>query len=353
MKRISASLFCFCFFMGTLAFSASAFAATSQKPIELKLAHFVPEGSFLGQQTELWAKAVEKETNGRIKIKRFWMQSLVRQPEMLKALQTGIIDIGYICSTYYPSNFPLYMMVDNVGNCTEDYGAVILSVLDTIDHQPDLKEEFKKENVQMVYPYLSGLAQIGVKNCFDSFFDIKGKTIRTYGSSGTQLIKNLGANPIFMPYSDIYEAVQRGTIRGATIAIVLSNAFKHQEVMKCIYMVNQGAAVGCGMMMRRDAFLKLPPDIQETLLKLSKEYGMQYAQALQDLEKSIYAEWVNKDGVTLKKLTKEESDFVGKAEETSRQEMIKAQEAGGHAAAGKVWDYYITALKKYTKERAK
>ena len=70
-------------------------------------------------------------------------------------------------------------------------------------------------------------------------------------------------NPIFMPYTDIYEAVSRGTIDGFQMVLPLSDAFKHYEVVKNIACISMGAPVGPAIMMRRDLFLSLPADIQK------------------------------------------------------------------------------------------
>ena len=43
----------------------SAVCIADEKPIVMKLADFVPSGSFLGQEHQWWADEVEKRTQGR------------------------------------------------------------------------------------------------------------------------------------------------------------------------------------------------------------------------------------------------------------------------------------------------
>jgi TRAP-type C4-dicarboxylate transport system substrate-binding protein len=327
--------------------------ASESKPIVLKAAHFVPERSFVGQQNIWWANELEKRTNGRVKVKFYWMQSLIKFKDMLPALKSGIADITSVGSTFFPSNFPLYMVIDSPGNLKQDYGAAILALLDTIENQADLRAELDREKVVLVAPYLSGLGQIGLKTCPGSLADIKGKTIRSYGGGVNRYIKNLGANPVFMPYTQVYEAIDRGTIDGSMLAVSLSNAFKHYEVMKCVYIVDLSTALAAGLHMNRDRFQGLPKDIQKTILELRKESGLRFARDLKNLEEKVYVDWVMKHNVTLKALTPEESKVSIKAREEARKYMIKKQESEGHKAARKVWDYYSEALQKYTAERAR
>ena len=124
-----------------------------------------------------------------------------------------------------------------------------------------------------------------------SLAELKGKTLRTYGGARAKYYETLGANPIFMPYPDIYEAVDRGTISAFDGAIVLSNGFKHYEVAKCIHLTNSGGSLASGVFMNLKTFKGLPPNVQKILLDLRKEYGVKMAQKQFDDEQTYYKEW--------------------------------------------------------------
>ena len=338
----------------TLLFGITLFSPVciaADKPITLKVANFVPSGSFLGQEHTWWMKEIEKRTNGRIKIRMFWMQSLVKQTDMLPAVKAGIADIGWVPSTYFPSNLPLYMMLDNAGNCIPDYRATIMATIDTMDNEPNLKAELEREKLLVVGPYISGLGQLGMKTCMGSFTDVKKKTIRTYGSSGTNYFENLGANVLFMSYNDLYEAIDRGTIDGFQMAIALSDAFKHYEVVKCIYKIDVAAAQACGLTMNLDTFNKLPKDLQKIILDVRKEFALRYAKNLQDLEESVYKKWQTKHGVTIKELSSEEKRISENAIKDAREALIVEQIKKGHKGARAVWDYYEKTRDNYAKTK--
>jgi TRAP-type C4-dicarboxylate transport system substrate-binding protein len=160
-------------------------------------------------------------------------------------------------------------------------------------------------------------------------------------------------NPIFMPYTDIYEAVSRGTVDGFQMVLTLSDAFKHYEVIKTIFCTSMGAPVGPAIVMRRDLFLSFPKDIQKIMIDLRDDFGLRYGEAVKNEEAAVYHRWVFQHGVTLLTLTPEEKTFHAKAVENANALTIKEQEAKGNKAAGKVWEYYLKALKKHTDERAK
>lgn len=333
------------------AFSTTCVSAQTFKPITLKFADAVTQGSWYGQQHQWWANEVEKRTGGRVKVQIFWMESLVKWKDMLQGIQSGIADLGWFSSTYNPSNVPLFLMLDNPLNCQPGhYVAAILAVNDTMDNQPDLRAELERENIIMVANHNSGMAQIGSKKCPNSLKDLKGKSIRSYGGGQIKTYENLGMNPTFISYSDIYEAIDRGTVDLSNIAVTLSDAFKHYEVMKCVYMTNGGAAIASGIFLNRKIFKKFPRDIQEIFLKLRTEYGIRYGKGVEDGETTVREKWTTKYGVTFKELSPEDRKIFQEASDKATEYLLKKQEADGHTAARKVWNYYLNALKKYEKQ---
>ena len=333
--------------------STPCIAADTSAPVTLKYSTYVTQNSWHGEMHSWWANEVEKRTGGKVIIKTFWMESLTKHKDGLPAVQTGMTDLTWLSSTYHPSQLSLFMILDNPGNFGNDYVASILALYDTMEKEQDLKNELERENIIQMMPHISGHTQLASKKSFDSITDIKGKTLRTYGGARANFYENLGANPIFMPYPDIYEAVDRGTISAYDCAVVLSNGFKHYEVTKGIHLINSGGALASGVFMNLKTFRGLPQGVQKILLDLRKEYGMKMAQKQFDDEQKYYKEWNTKHGVTIKKLSAGDEKLVKEARQKAQEYMLKKQESGGVKGTRKVWDYYMTALKKYEAERAK
>lgn len=327
--------------------------AADASPVTLKYSTYVTEQSWHGEMHSWWAKEVDKRTGGKVKIKIFWMESLTKHKDGLQAVQTGMTDLTWLSSTYHPSQLPLFMIMDNPGNFGNDYVSAVLALYDTMENQKELKAELERENIIQMMPHISGHTQLMTKKCFDSLADLKGKTLRTYGGARAKYYEILGANPIFMPYPDIYEAVDRGTISAFDGAVVLSNGFKHYEVAKCIHMTNSGGSLASGVFMNLKTFKGLPQNVQKILLDLRKEYGMKMAQKQFDDEQTYYKEWNAKYGVSIRNLSDADQKVNQNAIKVAQDFMVKKQESAGFKETGKVWNYYLAALKKYEAERAK
>jgi TRAP-type C4-dicarboxylate transport system substrate-binding protein len=250
-------------------------------------------------------------------------------------------------------------MLDNLFNYGDDYVAAVLGLIDTVDNEPNIKAEFAKEDIILIAPHISGHAPIGTRKCLNSVKDLKGKSLRTYGGVRTQFYTNLGANPIFMSFSDLYEAMDRGTIDAiGDMAVVLSNAFKLQEIVKCMYYNNppgaggNGGAMASGFYMTRKKFFAFPKETQKMFLDLRREYGIRYAQTLMDDEGATKNEWKTKFGVTFMDASADDQKFILEAGNIANEGLFKKQESEGHKGVRQVWDYYLKARKKHEAERA-
>jgi len=156
MKRVSI-LFVIALGLTLTVFAFSTTCGAQElKPMTLKMANAVPEKSWFGNHHKWWASEVEKRTGGKIKVQIFWMESLVKWKDALPGIQSGMADLAWVSSTYFPSQLPNYLMLDNLFNFGDDYVAAVLGLIDTVDNEPNIKAEFAKEDIILIAPHISG-----------------------------------------------------------------------------------------------------------------------------------------------------------------------------------------------------
>ena len=94
--------------VGALAACALAAPAFAQdKPIELKLSHWVPPSHPLQKAIEAWGAAVNKASGGSITFKVFPAQQLGKAFDHYDMARDGIADMTYVNPGYQPGRFPL------------------------------------------------------------------------------------------------------------------------------------------------------------------------------------------------------------------------------------------------------
>lgn len=260
--------------LATATLIASSFPITvlaqELQPQTWKMAIATGEKSWFGDLHKWWGSEVEKRSGGKIKIQYFWSDSLVKWGDALPGIQSGIADLAWVSSSYHPAQLPNYMSLDHMFNYGDDYVAAVKAALETMDNQPDLKAELAKNDVVPLMSHISGLAPVGTKTALTNMDVLKGKTLRTYGGARTDFYKNLGWNPVFMVFSDMYPAIDRGTIDAlGELVILLSNVFKLNEVVNHVHMMNppglkgNGGVVGSAFFMSGKKFRSLPPATQK------------------------------------------------------------------------------------------
>lgn len=319
-------------------FATMAPITANAKTITLKFSSPVPPKSWLGQQQQWWAKELEKRTKGEVKVQFFWMGSLVKWKDGLHGVASGMCDITNPCSTYHPSEFPLYVVLDMPYNGT-DYWAAMRATIDTVETQPDLKAEFKRNGLKFMFNWMSGSFLPGTAKLVDGIKGMKGKTFRSFGGARIKWMEYLGINPVFMNYADIYEALDRGTVDGLELVLMLSDPFKHYEVLKDVYLAKAGFVVTCAAAMNLKVWNSLPQNIKDVMMKLREDYAARYAQQLIQLETGILKKWKEKHGIRVQPLSPSDAKLSEEAGLKAQEYFLQKQEAAGHPAR-KVWEYY-------------
>ena len=104
--------------------------------------------------------------------------------------------------------------------------------------------------------------------------DFKGKLLRTVSSLKDPL-KLLGAEPIFIPTSELFNAIQRGTVDGGTLAISSIFSEKYFEVAPYIQIANLYTG-SLPVIMNLKFYNSLPPDLKKVVWDTFVEADKQY-----------------------------------------------------------------------------
>ena len=90
-----------------LACAAWVPAVAQDKPIELKLAHWVPPSHPLQKAMEDWGNSLSKATNGSLTFKVYPAQQLGKAFDHYDMARDGIADVTYVNPGYQPGRFPI------------------------------------------------------------------------------------------------------------------------------------------------------------------------------------------------------------------------------------------------------
>lgn len=207
MKKIILILLMVLFVLASI---SSIYAA--EKTYELSLADSTAPVGLRGEALKLLLEEIEKHTDGRVEMKVFWGQSLLKAKEILKGVQEGIVDMGYLNPNYYPekmfvnSSFAVlpqgptrFITISKVYNCVYDEFLIFEKEIEALNQKTVYRSAVLPLTVVSTKPFTS----------YESF---KGKRVRAASRWWLAELEGAGSVPVSIPWGDCYMALQTGTI---------------------------------------------------------------------------------------------------------------------------------------------
>jgi TRAP-type C4-dicarboxylate transport system substrate-binding protein len=329
------------------AFARPGLAAESKHLITLKHAEAFPAAGFYYPHLLWWKDQVERRTDGRVTVRQFFGGSLSGWPQALKALQTGLADIAQVCPPYFPSEMPLSMISEMVGLST-DLWVAQKAATDLYNEDPYVMAEQERLGLKPIFTHHSGLMHYGFRSDVRTLADMNGKIVRTYGGALFEAEKRMGLKSVFMSYSDIYEALARGTIDGTGFTYIVSDGFRHWEKVKTVVEVGAGYSLGLQRSMRLSVWKKLPPDIQSMFMKLQSDWIDYFSKAMYAETALLRKKWLDY-GVVINEMTPEDrakmdKEILPEAQKAFVQQVEKMPDG---ERAKDVWAHYQKLRDKY------
>lgn len=244
--------------------AASAGSSAAQE-VTLKFHHFNPVNTPAHQRIlKPWAEAVEKQSNGRIKVEMYPAMGLGgKPPELINQVRDGVVDVTFTLPTYTPGRFPISEVFElpfinadalTMARAFNDFAAV------------HLQEEFKDFHILSIWTH-AGAALHSTKPV-RRLEDFKGLAVRTSGPGGSLFLESVGATPVPMQIPELPSALSRGVVDGAMLPFEVLPAFKIQEMTKYHVTLDGGRrffAQTFVMLMNRARYEKLPADLRKVI----------------------------------------------------------------------------------------
>ena len=235
-------------------------AAPPAKPIVMKVASWMPAHVPHGRAGGWMIQDVERRSQGKIKFEYYWADSLVPAKQLIDALQKGVADIAFINPAYQPGKMPLLTVNTLPATSPGEYYPTA-KALEELIQMPEVKAELDKLNMQYLGPLPN--TSYGVwtsKKQVRHIEDLKGLKIRVIGLQAN-LLNALGGVPVSLGATEIYQAIEKGTLDGGGANPAMAIGYKWEEVTKYYYPISFGnIAMFVGV--NKDSWKKIPPDIQ-------------------------------------------------------------------------------------------
>jgi TRAP-type transport system periplasmic protein len=295
--------------------------ASAQKQIELSYSIFYPSQHKHTLLAAEWAKEIEKRTNGKVKITIFPGGTLAAADKCYQSVVTGIADIGFSVLNYTRGRFPLMEGLELPYGVRTSGTKMIAAYYKKF--QP---KELNDTKVMYLHGHGPGL--IHTRKAVATLEDLKGLKIRA-GGSMTEIVTQLGAVPVGMTMGEAYDGLSKGVVEGIIAPYEALEGFKLAEVVK-----HTTECYGIGyttvqfIVMNKNKWNSLPPDIQKTIEKVNEEWVDKTFTLWNEVDKSA-KEFAFSRGHKTIQLSKEENERWTKAVSSLVDNYIKNARAKG------------------------
>ena len=240
--------------------------AQTKPEVTLTVHHFLsPKAPAHAQFIEPWARRVEAQSKGRIKIEIFPSMSMGgKPPELYSQLRDGAADIVWTLIGYTPGVFPRAEVFELPTVHQGSARATNLAIQDSFDL---IAEDFKDIKPILVHAHAGNAMHLATK-AVRSVGDLKGLKLRTPSRTGAWAIAAWGAEPVGMPLPALPQALSKGVVDGALIPFEVVPPFKLQQLTKYSVEGADGSRFGTSVFlfgMNKQRYDGLPADLKKII----------------------------------------------------------------------------------------
>lgn len=318
----------------------------ADKPIELKFAVLESAQSTRSKEGhDKWAAMVNEAGKGKVKVIPFHSGALAGARQVYDACINGIVDIVYAAVPHYPGRFPMTEAMIHPGSNLDDPVLASKVAMTLYRKYPQMQKDFR----QIKFLFLYGFAPISVatvKSPVLTVEDVKGLRLRVAQKGIADLIKTIGASPMFIKPADIFMNLQKGVIDGSIMGASGHHAFGTNKLAN--YFTNVPAFPGPFFVigMNKAKWNSLPPDVQKAIESMSGDVGSQHYAGSALKESEAATKGLREDPTKeIIKLSQKEIDRWTELSKPIQDKMIEKLESKG--LPGKV---FFDDIKKLVKE---
>lgn len=314
------------------------------KTYKFNYSWFAPTTEPHQQVVEYFISELDKRSDGQIKISYYPAGSLVPAAQAWDAVEKGITDIDFVCLTYTPRRFPLVYAWGLPLGLKDAYTATKVFNESYDKFKPD-----SMSKVKILYIWGSPPMQLQtlkpLKTDGDLSVMMKGVKVRCNGIVADYMAA-LGATPVAMPSTDIYESMQKGVVDANIIASQALEAFKIGELAKYEYIWNM-PVVPFVCVMNQKRWDALPKELQDLFTEVSAECLEMESKAWEDAQLPG-REFGKKHGMQFVELTPEVETFLVERRQPLYDNYIKELESKGMGAEGREFlTHLLETVEKY------
>ena len=224
------------------------------------------DGTYHTANVRWWVEEISKATGGSMKIQVHSNNSLIRLPEILRAVSTGQVAAGEILISQFGNEDPMFEL-DSIPFLAQgfDQGQALYAA-----SKAAMEATLQKRGIRMLYSVAWPSQAFYSKTPINSAADMKGMKFRTVSPITSRMAELLGAVPTLVQASEVPQAFATNIVSGMITSGatgVQSRAWEFSSQF-----VNLRASMPKNaVLVNERAWQRLPDAVKQAMLKASAE----------------------------------------------------------------------------------
>jgi TRAP-type C4-dicarboxylate transport system substrate-binding protein len=320
--------------------------ATAARPaaaaeIELKMSSMFPPSHFINTLAlEPWARSIEQKSNGRVKITLFAAGSALGDAtKQFDQVRSGVVDIAVGIPAIPRGRHPrtTLMELPFTVKSAEQGTRALADIQDKY-----LKADFPGTHI--INLTITEPSAVHTKQPITDLDQLKGLRVRAPTPSVTAMVEALGATPVGMPPTQVYESAERGVIDGNVMPWGPVGAFKLYEVFHN-HLNARIDTVTMYTLMNEARYKALPPDIRKLIDEGAPYFTQHWGKWWKDTDDAAI-ETAKKNGNKVVDLPDAKRD-AWRAKLKPVVDKYIDEQSKTLANSREIYDAMVAALKKY------
>ncbi|MDR5860261.1 DctP family TRAP transporter solute-binding subunit [Halomonas eurihalina] len=271
---------------------------------------------------------IEERSEGELRINVFPSSQLGSDEDVVEQIRSGA-NIGILIDAGRLSEYQPELGILTAPYLVEDY-TQYEAITGTDLYQGWVENLADNSGLRLLnYNWFQGTRQIMTQAPVETPEDLKGVRMRTINTPvWLKTIEAMGATPTSLPWSEVYSALQLGSIDAAEAQLTAADGQRLQEVVKYVGLTHH-IQLMTGVATSDQWYQSLPDELRTILGEELKAAGDEASQATAEAEKAV-REKMEQEGVTFTELDtepfRERVDVVYKAlgYDEYRDELVSA-----------------------------
>jgi TRAP-type C4-dicarboxylate transport system substrate-binding protein len=234
--------------------------------VTLAVQHFVePEAAAHERFIEPWARRIEEQSEGRVKVDIEPEMKLGGAPwELYRKVRDGDADIVWTLIGFTPGKFPRSEVFELP---TVHRGSALATTLAIQEVFEQIAPDYAEVHPLLIHVHAGQVIHM-VDKRIQSVDDLAGLKIRIPSSTGQMLIEEWYAHPVDMPVPELPQALKEGVVDGALAPYEIVLPYEIHELTKQSVEGPDGGRFGTSVfafLMNKKRYEALPDDLRAVI----------------------------------------------------------------------------------------